>query len=73
MQRRKRVETPSVADTEAAQSDVFQFLSEDTSGQDTQVDAQVDAQSTLEASSPSVTSSVDPHADHSKSDRKSVV
>ena len=67
VQRRKRVETPSVADTEAAQSDVFQFLSEDTSGQDTQVDAQVDAQSTLEASSPSVTSSVDSHADHSKS------
>ena len=71
MQRRKRVETPSIADTEATHSDVFQFLSEDTSGQDVQVNARVDAQSTLEASSPSVTSSIDSHADHGTSSNAS--
>ncbi|KAF9696823.1 hypothetical protein EKO04_005250 [Ascochyta lentis] len=63
VQRRKRAEAPSVAGTEATQSDVFQFLSEDAGGQG----SQLDAQSVLQASSPSVTSSADSRADDSKS------
>ncbi|UPX09834.1 uncharacterized protein EKO05_0000515 [Ascochyta rabiei] len=62
-QRRKRAEAPSVADTEATQSDVFQFLSQDAGGQD----SQLDAQSVLQASSPSVTSSADSRDKDSKS------
>ncbi|KAH6644162.1 hypothetical protein C7974DRAFT_371307 [Boeremia exigua] len=63
VKRSRRSAAPSVADTEATQSDVFQFLSED-GGRETQLDAQ----SVLEASSPSVTSSVDSRADDKSSD-----
>lgn len=63
VRRKKQPETPSVADTQATQSDVFQFLSEDASGHG----SQMDAQSVLQASSPSVASSADSLANDSKS------
>ncbi|KAJ4992578.1 hypothetical protein SVAN01_01961 [Stagonosporopsis vannaccii] len=63
VKRSKRSATPSVAGTETTQSDVFSFLSEDTNGQE----SQLDAQSVLEATSPSVTSSIDSRADDNKS------
>ena len=63
VKRSKRSETPSVADTDATQSEVFQFLDEDAGGQG----SQVDAQSVMQASSPSVTS-LDSRADDKSSD-----
>ncbi|KAJ8109200.1 hypothetical protein OPT61_g7636 [Boeremia exigua] len=64
VKRSKRSATPSVADTETTQSDVFQFLSDDASAQD----SQLDAQSVLQATSPSVTSSTDSRTDDKSSD-----
>jgi hypothetical protein len=52
VKRSKRSAAPSVADTEATQSEVFQFLEEDPHAQD----MHSDAHSNLQASSPSVTS-----------------
>lgn len=63
VKRSKRSAAPSVAGTETTQSDVFSFLSEDASGQE----SQLDAQSVLEATSPSVASSADSRADDNKS------
>jgi hypothetical protein len=64
VKRSKRSATPSVADTEATQSEVFQFLEEDPHAQDTHGDAH----SILQASSPSVTSSLDSRAEDKSSD-----
>lgn len=63
VQHRKRVATPSVADTGTTQSDVFEFLNEEMSGQG----AQGDAESVLQASSPSVASSTYSRADDDES------
>lgn len=63
VKRSKRSAAPSVAESEATQSDVFQFLSEDVNGQE----SQIDAQSVQQETSPSVTSSTDSRAGDSRS------
>lgn len=55
VKRSKRAATPSIADTDATQSDVFQYLNQDNNRQP----AQSDAGSVLQASSASVASSID--------------
>lgn len=64
VKRSKRSATPSVADTGVAHSEVFQPMEEDPREQDTHGDAH----SVLQASSPSVTSSLDSRADDKSSD-----
>lgn len=61
VKRSKRSETPSIADTDATQSDVFQFLNEDAGRPNARLDA-------LHPSSASVTSSIDSRADDRSSD-----
>lgn len=64
VKRSKRSATPSVADTETTQSEVFQFLEKDPQAQD----IHSDAHSILQASSPSVTSSLDSRVEDKSSD-----